>query len=65
LEAEMLTAADELDFERAAKLRDLIERLSASIGKKVTDVEAEKTEPRGRGRRRGGKGGAHIPRPKK
>ncbi len=65
LEAEMLAAADELDFERAAKLRDTIERLSASIGKKVSDVESEKSEPRGRGRRRGGKGGAQIPRPKK
>jgi excinuclease ABC subunit B len=65
LEAEMLAAADELDFERAAKLRDLIERLSSSIGKKVTEVEAEQKEPRGRGRRRGGKGGAQIPRPKK
>ena len=66
LEAEMLAAADELDFERAAKLRDLIERQSAAIGQKVSDVEAEKSEPRGRGRRRGGKGGgAHIPRPKR
>ena len=65
LEAEMLAAADELDFERAAKLRDTIERLSSSIGKKVSDVEPEKSESRSRGRRRGGKGGAQIPRPKK
>lgn len=65
LEAEMLAAADALDFERAAALRDRIEQMRGSIGKAVSEVTAESAtanrKPRGRRR----KGGNRVPRPKK
>jgi excinuclease ABC subunit B len=60
LEAEMMAAAEALEFERAAGIRDRIERMRASIGKSVAEVEAR--APKG-GRRRG-KGG-RLPRPKR
>ena len=60
LEAEMMAAADALEFERAAGLRDRIERMRESIGGKVADVDARRSE---KGRRRG-KGG-RLPRPKR
>jgi excinuclease ABC subunit B len=63
LEAEMLSAADALEFERAAILRDRIERMRESIGKKVDEVPARWSNDEPRGRRR--KGGARVPRPKK
>ncbi len=65
LEAEMLAAADALEFERAAALRDRIEQMKDSMGKAVSEVKTEKaTSDRGsRGRRR--KGGTRVPRPKK
>ncbi|HEX4132368.1 MAG TPA: excinuclease ABC subunit UvrB [Pirellulales bacterium] len=62
LEAEMLGAADAMEFERAAKLRDRIERLKHSLGKTVEVAEADNGDEK-RGRRR--KGGARIPRPKR
>jgi excinuclease ABC subunit B len=65
LEAEMLAAADALEFERAATLRDRIEKLRASLGQKVDEVDAEPSPTGKRGRRRGGKGGARVPRPKR
>ncbi len=66
LEAEMLAAADSLEFERAASLRDRIDQLKSSIGKKVDEVDVRSTGPQQRGRRRGSKGGgARIPRPKR
>ncbi len=61
LEREMLAAADDMEFERAAELRDRIERLQASVGKPVHEVEATRTENKG-GRK---KVGARIPRPKR
>ena len=61
LEAEMLDAAAALEFERAAALRDRIEKMRSSLGKKVTDVESP-TGNKERGRR---KGGARVPRPKR
>lgn len=63
LEAEMMQAAEELDFERAASLRDRITATRDSIGKKVSEVKASTAKPK-RTRRRG-KGGSRIPRPKK
>ena len=60
LEAEMMQAAAELDFERAARLRDQI------AGLRDGNTKPAKGGPRGRGR--GGKGGAstgRIPRPKR
>ena len=62
LEAEMMQAAEQMEFERAAVIRDRIVQLQESIGKKLSEV----TEPKkpARGRRRG-KSAARIPRPKR
>ncbi len=62
LEAEMLAAADALEFERAAGIRDRIERMRASLGRTVAEVDS-RGAGRGNGRRRG-KGG-RLPRPKR
>jgi excinuclease ABC subunit B len=58
LEEEMLAAADALDFERAAAIRDRIEKMRDSIGETVDSVKEAKG---GKGRR--GKG--RVPRPKR
>jgi len=66
LEAEMLEAADAMEFERAAKIRDRIEQMRGAMGKSVAEVDAAPSPKGGkRGRRGGGGGGARIPRPKK
>jgi excinuclease ABC subunit B len=65
LEAEMLAAADELDFERAAALRDRISQLRDSLGKRLDEVEIRSSTRAERGRLRGRKSQRHIPRPKK
>lgn len=58
LEKEMLEAADALEFERAAELRDQVEALREQIGKKTTVAEFERqTRKSGRGRGRGKRGG--------
>ena len=49
LEAEMLAAADELEFERAAALRDRIDQMRGQIGKRLAEAEvrhATKSERR-------------------
>ena len=61
LEKEMMAAAERLDFEEAAGLRDRITVLRDSIGEKIDDVE--ETRP-GRKKRRK-KGGSRVPRPKR
>jgi excinuclease ABC subunit B len=58
LEEEMLAAADALEFERAAAIRDRIEKMRDSIGETVDSVKESKG---GKGRR--GKG--RVPRPKR
>jgi excinuclease ABC subunit B len=58
LEAEMLSAADSLEFERAAAIRDRIERMRDSIGETVDSVREPKGGKRGRGKGR-------VPRPKR
>jgi len=58
LEAEMLAAAENLEFERAAAIRDRIERMQDSIGETVDSVKAPKA---GKGRR----GRGRVPRPKR
>ena len=63
LEAEMMEAADALEFERAAALRDRIEQLQASIGKKVSEVSVS-SSTRQRGRKKG-RGGRRLPKPRK
>jgi excinuclease ABC subunit B len=59
LEAEMMEAADALDFERAAALRDRIEQLQESIGKKVSEVSVSSST------RKKGRGGRRLPKPRK
>jgi excinuclease ABC subunit B len=69
LEAEMLAAAQDLDFERAAQLRDRILQLKKQLGKPLTATEAEvqdSTRPQRKGRRKGkGRGGSNqrVPKP--
>ncbi len=68
LEKEMYEAADQMEFERAAILRDRIEKMRESIGQSIQAVEAglKKSATNKKGRR--GKKGtkkAKVPRPKK
>jgi len=73
LEREMLAAAEGLEFERAAAIRDRVLQLKEHIGKPLSDIELEKTPASSganqRGRRGKGKAAgtnkAKIPRPKR
>jgi len=66
LETEMHAAADNMEFERAAKIRDRIEQMRDSVG---LPVDAIKERVGGKRRRKGGKkpGGreARVPHPKR
>lgn len=53
LEQEMLQAAEKLDFERAAQLRDRVEELKGKMGERVPDEKSAKKTGRKKGRRRG------------
>jgi excinuclease ABC subunit B len=68
LEAEMMKAAESLEFERAAQLRDRIMQLQQQIGQEVSlsDSEPAKTQTKKsrRGRKGSGRGG-RVPKPKK
>ncbi|MGB7328919.1 MAG: UvrB/UvrC motif-containing protein, partial [Rubripirellula sp.] len=69
LEQEMLLAAEELEFERAASLRDRVLQLKDNIGKPLSEIENEKPAGQGKGgrQRKGRKGvrtGSKTPRPK-
>jgi len=61
LEAEMMAAAEALEFERAAAIRDRISRMRDSLGRKLDEVDLRGG---GNGRRRRGRGG-RLPRPKR
>jgi len=67
LEGEMLTAAENLEFERAAQLRDRITQLQKQLGESVSvpsdDDESESTTPRRKGKRGGRGGGRRVPKP--
>ncbi|MBS0205829.1 MAG: excinuclease ABC subunit UvrB [Planctomycetes bacterium] len=64
LEAEMLVAADALEFERAAKLRDRILQLKKQIGQQVSLEEETAAPQRKKGRGAGGRGsGKRKPKP--
>ncbi|MEM6799257.1 MAG: UvrB/UvrC motif-containing protein, partial [Planctomycetota bacterium] len=65
LEAEMMEAASQMEFERAAAIRDRIEKMRESIGQSVKAVEEQikKGGKKQRGRR--GTKKAKVPRPKK
>ncbi|MDG2223656.1 MAG: excinuclease ABC subunit UvrB [Rubripirellula sp.] len=70
LEQEMLAAAEALEFERAASLRDRVLQLKENIGKPLSEVEFEQTSQRSasgrqKKRRKGVKGGSKVPRPKR
>ncbi|MDX1948298.1 MAG: excinuclease ABC subunit UvrB [Pirellulaceae bacterium] len=62
LEEEMYQAAEELDFERAAALRDRIKQLREQIGKKLSEVQLKSYKP---GPKKKGGGKDRVPRPKK
>ncbi len=65
LEAEMLAAAEGLEFERAAALRDRIQKMRAAVGEPVAEVAARGSRDAEGGRRhRKGRGG-RLPRPKR
>ncbi len=61
LEQEMYEAAQAMEFERAAILRDRITKMRESIGQSVTSVE-QQLKSAGRGRRGGNK--SRVPKPK-
>jgi excinuclease ABC subunit B len=61
LEAEMYAAAESLEFERAAAIRDRIEKMRDAIGKPVDEVDNRRGESGNKSRRRGGR----VPRPKR
>ena len=69
LEAEMLQAAEALDFERAAAIRDRIVQLRDQMGKSLDEatVEHATRKQRGKRRHRGRKGAqeSKIPKPKR
>lgn len=67
LEKEMFEAADQMEFERAALIRDRIEKMQESMGESIKEVESEmkktgkKTGKRGKVKRKKTK----VPRPKR
>ena len=72
VEQEMLAAAEALEFEKAASLRDRVVQLRENLGKPLGEVEFDTTSTTSSRRKRGrkglkanAKGKAKIPRPKK
>ncbi len=69
LEAEMHAAAEALEFERAAALRDRIQQMREQVGKSLDEANLEHAtrQQRGRRRQRGARGEApaKVPRPKR
>lgn len=69
LETEMLQAAEDLEFERAAALRDQITNLRDRVGETIEAYEVGKSaQPQGARRKAKGAGksrGTRVPRPKK
>ncbi len=63
LEKEMLQAAEDLEFERAASLRDKVNSLRDRVGETVEDYVDSSQQPNGPRRR--GKSKNRVPRPKK
>ncbi len=65
LVAEMVTAAEAMEFERAAAIRDRISTMRDAIGQPVDAVQEKKTVGKRGRRRRGGGKKESIPRPKR
>ncbi len=64
LEAEMLAAAEALEFERAASIRDRITQMRDAVGQRTSEIAVqEKSYGRQRNRRKGR--GSRVPRPKR
>ena len=63
LEKEMMDAAEALEFERAATLRDRITHMRDSIGEPLSSVNESSSSYKSRGKRGKSRGGT-IPRPK-
>ena len=65
LEKEMLDAAEALEFERAAALRDRVTQMRESIGEPLSSIVAESgSQQSGRKKRKGRRSGK-VPRPRK
>jgi excinuclease ABC subunit B len=64
LQTEMLTAAENLEFEAAGKLRDRIQLLQQHLGRPLSEVDASKPIINSDSRRRGSRKAAKVPRPK-
>ena len=71
IEREMLEAAESLEFEKAASLRDRVVQLKENLGKPLAEVEMESNSSTSGRRKRGRKGmrvkkgQTKVPRPKK
>jgi excinuclease ABC subunit B len=67
LEAEMMAAAEALEFERAAALRDRIRQMRDQIGKRADQVQMEHAtrSQRGRRRKRSRRTGDRVPKPER
>lgn len=70
LEKEMLEAADNLDFETAARLRDRIEEMREKVGQQMTIFQFDRESKKKRGRRgrrgyEGRTGPTKIPKPER
>ena len=67
LEKEMMSAAEQMEFERAAALRDRIIQLQDSIGKALDEVEVKSYDKKARRRKQqpAGSPGGKVPRPKR
>jgi excinuclease ABC subunit B len=65
LEADMYAAAENLEFERAAALRDRIQQMRLQMGKRVDEAEIQHSTRNERGRRGRHKAGGRVPKPKK
>lgn len=67
LEQEMLAAAEALEFERAAALRDRIMQLRDQVGKRADEVELHHSTraERGHRRKKGQRGRGTVPKPER
>ena len=62
LEAEMLAAAEELEFERAGAIRDRIEQMRDAVGQPIDSIKERKSK---KGRRNRKPTGGRVPHPKR
>ncbi len=61
----MMTAAQDLEFERAAQLRDRIMQLKQQIGQEVDMNASTQSGPQTKKPRRGRRGRGRVPKPEK